>query len=48
MLPKEFEGLLDKERKVIDVKRADIGLVKAVIEGIALKNEKNPQGAGSV
>jgi len=48
VLPKEFEGLLNKERKVIDVESANIGLVKAVIEGIALKNEKNPQGASSM
>jgi len=35
VLPQEFVGLLDKEKKVIDVETADIGLVKAVIEKVA-------------
>lgn len=32
VLPKEFNGLLQKERRVIDVESADITLVKRVIE----------------
>jgi len=39
VLPKEFIGLLDKDRRVIDVETADIGLVKAVIENVASRNE---------
>jgi len=39
VLPKEFIGLLDKDRRVIDVETADIGLVKAVIEDVASRNE---------
>lgn len=34
VLPKEFVGLLDKEKRVIDVEAADIGLVKGVIEKV--------------
>ena len=34
VLPKEFHGLLDKEKRVIDVERPDVGLVKDVIEKI--------------
>jgi len=32
VLPKEFQGLLQKEQRVIDVKLADLDLVKSVIE----------------
>ncbi|KAF9530596.1 tryptophan synthase beta subunit-like PLP-dependent enzyme [Crepidotus variabilis] len=32
VLPEEFVGLLEKERKVIDVERADANLVKEVVE----------------
>jgi threonine synthase len=39
VLPKEFIGLLDKEKRVIDVETADIDLVKAVIENVA--NDRN-------
>jgi threonine synthase len=39
VLPKEFIGLLDKEKRVIDVETADIDLVKAVIEDVA--NNRN-------
>lgn len=35
VLPEEFKGLLEKERRVIDVERADIDLVKGVIEMVA-------------
>ena len=34
VLPREFVGLLDKEKRVIDVEAADIGLVKGVIEKV--------------
>jgi len=37
VLPVEFHGLLEKERRVIDVERPDINLVKAVIESFAQK-----------
>ena len=32
ILPKEFQGLLEKEQRVIDVPLADVDLVKSVIE----------------
>lgn len=31
-MPDEFKGLLEKPRKVIDVERPDVELVKGVIE----------------
>lgn len=37
VLPKEFEGLLQREKRVIEVERPDIELVKAVIEQVARK-----------
>lgn len=37
VLPEEFKGLLEKERRVIDVSSANVDLVKAVIEGVAQK-----------
>ncbi|KAH9474795.1 Threonine synthase [Psilocybe cubensis] len=48
VLPKEFHGLLDKEKRVIDVERADIELVKAVIEKVAEKEGASKEIAGSV
>ena len=36
MQPPEFKGLLERERRVIDVEGADIELVKAVIEKYAV------------
>jgi threonine synthase len=50
VLPKEFEGLLEREKRVIDVERADIDLVKAVIEDVAQKQTKagNSTSTGSV
>ena len=39
VLPVEFRGLLEKERRVIDVERADVELVKGVIEMVAQKEE---------
>lgn len=35
VLPAEFKGLLERERRVIDVERPDVDLVKAVIEQFA-------------
>lgn len=32
VLPEEFQGLLQKEQRVIDVESADVDLVKSVIE----------------
>jgi threonine synthase len=32
VLPSEFRGLLERERRVIDVEKPDVDLVKAVIE----------------
>jgi len=34
--PQEFKGLLEKERRVVDVPRPDVGLVKEVIEQRAI------------
>lgn len=48
VLPEEFRGLLEKERRVIDVERADIGLVKAVIEDVAQKKTKGEEGSVAV
>jgi len=35
VLPQEFKGLLEKERRVVDVERPDIALVKEVIDRYA-------------
>jgi threonine synthase len=49
VLPKEFEGLLQKEKRVIDVEKADINLVKAVVEQVAQKEVASATaGAASV
>ena len=48
VLPQEFHGLLEKEKRVIDVERPDIDLVKGVIEGFAKSNEHTAVEAGSV
>ena len=32
VLPEEFQGLLEREQRVIDVESADVDLVKSVIE----------------
>jgi len=48
VLPKEFHGLLEKEKRVIEVEKPDIELVKAVIEKVALKEEGNRASAGSI
>ena len=36
VLPPEFKGLLERERRVIDVEAADVELVKKVIEKFAV------------
>ena len=36
VLPLEFKGLLERERRVIDVEGADVELVKKVVEKYAL------------
>jgi threonine synthase len=35
ILPDEFRGLLSKERRVVNVERPDVELVKRVIEKVA-------------
>ena len=35
VLPQDFKGLLEKERRVVNVEKPDIGLVKDVIERYA-------------
>lgn len=37
VLPAEFDGLLERERRVVDVERAEVELVKAVIENVAAR-----------
>ena len=44
VLPEEFKGLLEKERRVIDVSSADVELVKAVIDTVAQKTSKDAKG----
>jgi len=34
VLPEEFRGLLDKEKRVIDVENPDVELVKEAIEKV--------------
>ena len=34
VLPEEFHGLLEKEKRVIEVERPEVELVKYVIEGV--------------
>ena len=43
-MPEEFKGLLEKERRVIDVSSADVELVKAVIDTVAQKTNKEAKG----
>jgi threonine synthase len=47
VLPEEFRGLLDKEKRVIDVERPDVGLVKATIEKVIVDGEEPSVVAGS-
>jgi len=44
VLPKEFLGLLEKERRVIDVQSADIEEVKKVVEGVAQRSRGSNTG----
>ncbi|KAF8902617.1 tryptophan synthase beta subunit-like PLP-dependent enzyme [Gymnopilus junonius] len=48
VLPEEFRGLLEMEKRVIDVERPDIELVKAVIEKFAQKENHVHGNTGSV
>jgi len=41
-MPEEFRGLQEKERRVIDVEKPDVELVKKVIEGVAEQNRVKP------
>lgn len=45
VLPDEFKGLLEREKRVIDVERPDIGLVKEVIERFVSKEKPVATGA---
>ena len=42
VFPPEFKGLLEKERRVIDVRAPSVDLVKEVIERFAGGVEKGP------
>ncbi|KAJ7057087.1 tryptophan synthase beta subunit-like PLP-dependent enzyme [Mycena amicta] len=46
VLPPEFVGLLDKERNVVDVPRAEVDLVKGVIERFAVVDLSSNTVAG--
>lgn len=50
VLPEEFRGLLDREKRVIDIEIPDVGLVKDVIEGVLAASDPEevdiPNGAG--
>ncbi|KAF7319408.1 Tryptophan synthase beta subunit-like PLP-dependent enzyme [Mycena chlorophos] len=46
VLPPEFVGLLEKERNVVDVPRADVGLVKKVIENFAAVDKSSSAVTG--
>ncbi|KAG5647481.1 hypothetical protein DXG03_009416 [Asterophora parasitica] len=48
VLPEEFRGLLEKEKRVIDVERPDVELVKAVIERVVGHQSGKIKEAGSV
>jgi threonine synthase len=48
VLPPEFVGLLDKEKRVIDVERPDVGLVKNVIEGVLKGSRDEGHGSSAV
>ncbi|CAA7269929.1 unnamed protein product [Cyclocybe aegerita] len=47
VLPEEFQGLLEKEKRVIDVEKADITLVKNVIESVVPKEVGGGAGAST-
>ena len=44
VLPREFVGLLEKERRVIDVQSADVEAVKKVVEDIAQRSRGRNTG----
>ncbi|GLB38697.1 putative threonine synthase [Lyophyllum shimeji] len=48
VLPKEFRGLLDMEKRVIDVERPDVELVKGVIESLVGHQAGEIKKSGSV
>ncbi|KAG6816412.1 hypothetical protein H0H87_006216 [Tephrocybe sp. NHM501043] len=48
VLPEEFRGLLEKEKRVIDVERPDVDLVKGVIERVVGHQAGKVADAGSV
>ncbi|RDB14708.1 Threonine synthase [Hypsizygus marmoreus] len=48
VLPDEFRGLLEKEKRVIDVERPDVELVKAVIEKVVGHQSGKIKESGSV
>ncbi|KAG6854292.1 hypothetical protein C0991_008541 [Blastosporella zonata] len=48
VLPEEFRGLLEKEKRVIDVERPDVDLVKGVIERVVGHQAGKIPGSGSV
>ncbi|KAH0583557.1 hypothetical protein H2248_009183 [Termitomyces sp. 'cryptogamus'] len=48
VLPQEFRGLLEKEKRVIDVESPDVDLVKAVIEKTVGHQAGKLAGSGSI
>ncbi|KAH9947823.1 tryptophan synthase beta subunit-like PLP-dependent enzyme [Amylocystis lapponica] len=48
VLPEEFRGLLERERRVVDVEAPDVELVKRVIERFAEKEPENVDEAATV
>jgi threonine synthase len=48
VLPHEFVGLLDMPKRVIDVERADVGLVKKAIEDALVGGDVNVNGGVGV
>lgn len=39
VLPEEFRGLLEKEKRVLDVERPEVELVKGVIENVVKRDK---------
>jgi threonine synthase len=48
VLPPEFVGLLEKKKRVIDVERPDVGLVKSVIEDVLKESKDECDGRPTV
>lgn len=46
VLPEEFIGLLDKKKRVVDVERPEVELVKNVIESIIGRDEGGEKVTG--